>query len=895
MNTIGDLAARALSQAESLLAAWCPGVRQGGEWVALNPTRPDRSPGSFRINLQTGKWSDFATGDSGGNLFDLYCYLQGGLDARAALPEFQRAFGCVPQVRAAAAPVPAPTATGFGELVMPIPPDAPALPASRNVKQPSGQWLRFPLVASWAYRDAGGNVLLHIARIETQAGKELLPLTCWRTEAGALRWRWKSAPAPRPLYGLDRLAGSPAAQVVVVEGEKCAAALQDLIDAVPGASGALVAVTWPGGCKAVARADWSPLAGRRVAIWPDADPPGREAADSIAQRLRALSCDVRVLADQSERPIGWDVADAIADGWTLQDVLAWMRASSIAPPAGGVASGSPAALTTTTTADGPPFRCLGHLQGIYYYLPACTGEVTPIAADRHGKSSLRTLAQDQYWEREYNSGSGPGWDMAANAVMRACESVGVYDARRQRGRGAWWDNRRAVLHLGDRLLVDGSPVDITTISTRYIYERAPQLEFDGAAAIPKDQAIIFRQICESLFWERRQHALYLAGWCVLAPICGALSYRPHIWLTGAAGTGKTTIIEALVRPVVGDWALHVQSTTSAAGVRQELRLDALPVICDEFEGEDEHARTRVQGMLELARQAFTDSGARILKGTSGGRAQHYIVRSMFCFSSIGVNLVQHADIRRIAVVSLAEPRNTEKQSRSEHWAALTRRIESTLTRSYCAGLRARTIQLLPIIRQNSEIFANLLAERLGSRWAGDQVGPLLAGAWSLSSDRVIPAETAADWISRQDWDEQERIAGNRDEARLLDVILATKIRDDRNRERTIAEMVAAIVRPEFDAAAGILPAARSEGLPDPNVPEDGYLRRHGIRVVADDALMWIADSHPGLSRILQNTPWARGWGRILQRLPGAVQRNRMRFIGTPVSATGVPIGLVISD
>ncbi|WP_052701054.1 hypothetical protein [Loktanella sp. S4079] len=50
-----------------LVEHWLPdGHRQGGEWVALNPTRADRHKGSFRINLESGLWSDFATGDRGG-------------------------------------------------------------------------------------------------------------------------------------------------------------------------------------------------------------------------------------------------------------------------------------------------------------------------------------------------------------------------------------------------------------------------------------------------------------------------------------------------------------------------------------------------------------------------------------------------------------------------------------------------------------------------------------------------------------------------------------------------------------------------------------------------------------------------------------------------------------
>jgi hypothetical protein len=60
------------------------GKVQGHEFIAKNPTRPDKHPGSFKINLRTGKWSDFATGDRGGDVISLVAYLQGVKQAKAA-------------------------------------------------------------------------------------------------------------------------------------------------------------------------------------------------------------------------------------------------------------------------------------------------------------------------------------------------------------------------------------------------------------------------------------------------------------------------------------------------------------------------------------------------------------------------------------------------------------------------------------------------------------------------------------------------------------------------------------------------------------------------------------------------------------------------------------------
>jgi hypothetical protein len=56
----------------------------GSEWIALNPTRADRRLGSFKINLYTGRWADFATGDAGGDLVSLRAYLDGIRQGQAA-------------------------------------------------------------------------------------------------------------------------------------------------------------------------------------------------------------------------------------------------------------------------------------------------------------------------------------------------------------------------------------------------------------------------------------------------------------------------------------------------------------------------------------------------------------------------------------------------------------------------------------------------------------------------------------------------------------------------------------------------------------------------------------------------------------------------------------------
>ena len=81
-NLIGSAALRSLPL---IVLRWLPdGKREGSEWVARNPTRNDRHVGSFKINLKTGQWADFATGDRGGDVISLAAYLHGLSQSAAA-------------------------------------------------------------------------------------------------------------------------------------------------------------------------------------------------------------------------------------------------------------------------------------------------------------------------------------------------------------------------------------------------------------------------------------------------------------------------------------------------------------------------------------------------------------------------------------------------------------------------------------------------------------------------------------------------------------------------------------------------------------------------------------------------------------------------------------------
>jgi hypothetical protein len=74
--TFSAINSAALRELPALLARWLPdGKAVGREYVARNPRRADRHTGSFKMNIRTGRWADFATGDKGGDVVSLAAYL----------------------------------------------------------------------------------------------------------------------------------------------------------------------------------------------------------------------------------------------------------------------------------------------------------------------------------------------------------------------------------------------------------------------------------------------------------------------------------------------------------------------------------------------------------------------------------------------------------------------------------------------------------------------------------------------------------------------------------------------------------------------------------------------------------------------------------------------------
>ena len=851
----------ALGSLESLLVEWFPAGKRNGNEFQIGDI--NGSPGSsLSINLRSGVWCDFAGGDKGSDPISLLAAIRGCKQGEAAKELAERlSVGNLTAVAQVGANNKSRSTSDDWEPMQHAPDDC-AEPDLAHYKhgRPS---------AFWTYHTVEGYRVGVICRFDTADGKEVIPITWCRHQSGTEGWRWKSFAKPRPLYRLPDIEARLDSWVLVVEGEKTADAAQRLMPHV-------VVTTWAGGSKAVDLADWQHIENRKVIIWPDNDEAGMKAAHRIAGFIpKAI-----VVTPPADKPLGWDLADAEADGWTTDQVRSHIKGKPaeplqplIPPPPEVQEAIEHQSDQEQQSEERWPFRLLGHDDGVYFYLPDSSQQIVSLTASEHKHLPFLRLAPANWWEQNFPAKDGADWQAAANALIQRCHQSGIFTPRKIRGRGCWLDGDHVLFHAGDRLIVHNTEHRIPLWESKWIYEQGQRLESDQAEPLGSAEAARLMELTGLMNWKSPILGKFLAGWCVIAPICGVLQWRPHIWVTGSSGSGKTWCLHNIIDPLVGRLALQVQSATTEAGIRQTLRSDALPVIFDECESEDKKAQARIQSVLELARQASAESGAGIIKGSASGRAQEFQIRSCFCFASIGVAATAKADTSRVTLLELTRDNSPDGQARFEKLKAMW---SDTIAKSgWSEGLRARAFANAKTISLNAKTFAKAVAVKLSDQRIGDQIGALVSGAFSLTSTKILTIEEATKWVDAQDWSDFMPDDADKDETRAFSWLMDKQIRfehGDRAYQRTISELIEVYysVQVTLDDAANI----------------KSNLLRYGIKL--DDDTVTISNHHPALKSIFMDTPWNEKWKDQFSRVKGATLLSSVRFGTSTHRATRIP-------
>lgn len=671
----------------------------------------------------------------------------------------------------------------------------------------------------YTYRQSGGELVFVVARF-TKGGDVLQQPYFWGEDS---QWHEGYAvEAGRPVYNLAVVVQAPLEVPILLVADERAAKTE-----VPG----YIAVTWSGGHKDFTKTDWSPLDGRPVTIW-----AGRS---STAAHRRFP--DAVVLTIEGH-PDDWDVADAKASGI---DLGAFMESC---PRQGGPGS------ARARPDEGLPFIALGYDTTAYYFMPRKTRVVHTIGVGTFRNSQMMELAPLSFWGPEGAHGAvtligdngaikqGPAQDF----LIRLQHQTGWFDADLIRGAGVWSDATGAVLNDGRQIVtMDKRILSYDEHKSKYVY--VPSVSgfgaMHGAQSTDEDGAAL-QKLFECQFFDERSQAVLLMGWCLIAVFGGALKWRPHVWISGRKGSGKSYVLENLVTPLCGPFAHLGTAKDSEAGLRRKLNSDARPVILDEMElGPVSEAK--IKGIMELARNSSSDASSGITMGGGvNGAAVTFKVRSCFAFASIQMPTEGAAIQSRVTRIELKAGVDMGEKAR------LSRAITETGLLDDPGRFRRRIFHALPRIMADIEYIRSTYRPLFGDQRAVDQIAPLLCAAWAVRSS--LPISQAGPWLEK--WIAELAVEGKRveeDEDAFFRILLGSTLRTDENKTRTVAELL------------------RSAASPTGGDEAENLLERNGMGIkrasLSGPARLVIATNSPKIAELFRNTPYGQGYDAQLRR------------------------------
>lgn len=296
---------RANHPIEQVVAQYVDLKPDGNEFKACCPLHNENTP-SFYVVPAKQMFHCFGCGKHG-DVIDFIKEIENKSTVEAAetLGELDR----LPASERVAVKPPDKDLSAEWQPICPVPDDAPEYRPERTWNAKHSKWSRYRPVMTWPYRNQDGRLMGYVVRLEWDKDGKREKITptitfCRHRDTGETRWATRPFPRPRTLYGLDRLLANPKAGVILVEGEKAAAAAQAKF-------ASMVVCTWAGGSNGFNATDFSPLEGRRVTFWPDADMPGIDAMRSIAGKLNGTTAKRWI--DTDGLPKGFDAADVEGD------------------------------------------------------------------------------------------------------------------------------------------------------------------------------------------------------------------------------------------------------------------------------------------------------------------------------------------------------------------------------------------------------------------------------------------------------------------------------------------------------------------------------------------------------------------------------------------------------
>jgi 5S rRNA maturation endonuclease (ribonuclease M5) len=732
---------------------------------------------------------------------------------------------------------------------------------------------------AWPYKNEKGEVEIVVARFEDEEGNKSVLSMYWDGKTIKLK------NYPVLLFNRDLLTAHPEKPVLIVEGEKAATAAAELTD--------FVTTTWNGGGAKSNKVDWSPLKNREVFIFPDDDQqvylngprkgqvkpsheqPGNKVAAKIKKKLPHAKIVKPIIKARKVKKSGADIVE-ILQVMSSDEITAHILKTN-----GDNKSEISSADDTTLTP--PPIDCsmynfkvLGVADDGKAYFIGQNDRMYILNPTSITKTQLYNLMPLSMWESLYSEDHGTGgkmWEHAISDLIMTASSKD-FDPDKMRGRGAWREpDGRICYHNGKK------PVGDYSEDRLYLRRTTKNVGIEDTPATAEER----ERICESvkeLTFDTIADCVRTLGWAVLAPFAGALPWRPAGLMTAASGTGKSTIVSKIIRPLAQPIICSGGESTSA-GIRQRIGVDSCAIVVEESETDTQKKKQNRDETFSLMRQSTSDDSPDVLKGTVDGKGLSFTLRSMFFFVSISPEIECEADENRIFRVSLVKASHKRNL-----WIKKERELCEALTDKICRGVRAYTWRHLKDIIALAErvaIQAQLTAGADNRTAFAESL--LLAAYIAVFKDRPNADDDFIIEFVKQFYSLSPLHQRRNENEEMLDIILDYIIRDS-GRSYTVRELLNAIETGWIYSNADSTEADSREQEDIEKTFARQLVGRYGVGLTPDGNIA-IAKNHKEIMHMLDK---GKGYQMQLMRHPRLIERGKNVYLGSRNVKNCVVIG-----
>lgn len=415
------------------------------------------------------------------------------------------------------------------------------------------------------------------------------------------------------------------------------------------------------------------------------------------------------------------------------------------------------------------------------------------------------------------------------------------------GEGFIWDGK--LFTPQEHPLIDGRLIDWNR--GRQWIELSRVRDIVGTLTNTSAKGIIEEacQLVNQWGFADQQDVYLFTGWMLAQLVQPIWSWRPHLWLTGSAGSGKTQLL-SLLEGLSGPLAMRREGKSlTEAGFRQDMGSDGVYAFIDEFEKSEYR-----DALIEYLRSA--SRGGVVVKGTTAQKPVHFFIRHMVMLASIEYSLARSAERSRFLIVELKK--DDSRKPVLPNASKIEELRLQIVAFALWASFRAKTL-----IEELGRVSG--YEDRLVESYAV----PLSMVSLCESDALTVLRNVAVTFLNKARLIDQQDVVT--DEEKILRDLCFAKVRVPM--EQQISADKASIVYLDFGVAQALdkLRQGFDNAL-------DDALQAAGIKLTEEGRLFLVPDIVT--RKLLRDTPWGNlNIEPILKRIPGA-KKHRLRIAGS---------------